>query len=170
VEGEKLEHVEGDVVGNEKVEHVKGNTFRWRLQVRHYEIDQLGHVNNAVYLNYLEQAAIAHCAALGFTPQRLIALGGLFVARRHEIDFLASAVAGDSLVVETWPAEMCGARAYRLYEVRRDDLQGAGALLVKARTLWAWVDVATGRPKPMPRALLDAFATTAAAPATPADV
>ncbi len=142
-----------------KAEGARESVFTWRLQVRYYEIDRLGHVNNAVYLNYLEQAAIAHCTALGFTPERLTALGGLFVARRHEIDFLASAVAGDRLIVRTWPSEMRGARAYRLYEVRRDDREGAGALLVRARTLWAWVDVVTGRPKPMPRTLLDAFTT-----------
>lgn len=148
---------------------VQGAVFTWRLQVRHYEIDQLGHVNNAVYLNYLEQAAIAHCAALGFTPARLAALGGLFVARRHEIDFLASAVAGDWLAVRTWPSEMRGARAYRRYEVRRDDQGGEGALLVKAQTLWAWVDITTGRPKPMPRALLDAFTAASGTGGAPAE-
>src|SRR5438874_9894812 len=59
-----------------------------RLRVRHYETDALGHVNNAVYLNYLEQAAIEHAAAMGFGQARLAELGGFFVVRRHEIDYL----------------------------------------------------------------------------------
>jgi len=42
-------------------------TFTTQLRVRHYEMDPLGHVNNAVYQNYLEQAAIEHSEHLGFT-------------------------------------------------------------------------------------------------------
>ncbi len=82
--------------------------FAAYFKVRHHEMDALGHVNNAVYLHYLEQAAIAHSDALGFTIARLAALGGVFIARRHEIDYLRPATAGDTLQVITWAAEMRG--------------------------------------------------------------
>ncbi len=128
--------------------------YELRLRVRSYEVDVLGHVNNAVYLNYLEQAATEHAAALGFGEARLTELGGLFVVRRHEIDYLRAAVAGDPLVVTTWPESLRGPRAYRAYEIRHEE---TGHQIVVARTLWAWIDPRSGRPRPIPREILDIF-------------
>src|SRR5215217_4437539 len=95
------------------------HSFETQLRVRHYEMDALGHVNNAVYLHYLEQAAIDHSAALGYDVARLRALGGLFIARRHEIDYLRPASAGDVLQVVTWAVELKGAQAVRDYAIYR---------------------------------------------------
>src|SRR5689334_938143 len=125
------------------------------LRVRTYEMDQLGHVNNAVYLNYMEQAATEHAEALGFGKERVMALGGLFVVRQHEVLYLGSAVAGDELEVTTWPEQLTGPRAIRSYLIHN---AATGKRLVAARTLWVWVDARTGRPRPMPREMLDAFA------------
>src|SRR5438552_1058780 len=72
-----------------------------RVRVRHYEMDSLGHVNNAVYLNYAEEAAIEHARQLGFDEARWRELGGAWVVRRHEIDYRLAAVAGDELDVTT---------------------------------------------------------------------
>lgn len=148
--------------------------FAAYFKVRHHEMDALGHVNNAVYLHYLEQAAIAHSDALGFTIARLAALGGVFIARRHEIDYLRPATAGDTLQVITWAAEMRGALAVRDYAIHRHDpvaggLPGDGFLpldfapagppLVRARTHWAWVDPAAGRPRRLPAGLAAVYLT-----------
>jgi acyl-CoA thioester hydrolase len=73
------------------------------FRVRFHEIDPLGHVNNAVYLTYLEQAAIDHAAVAGYDVERLRDLGGVFIARRHEVDYRLPARAGDWLRVTTWP-------------------------------------------------------------------
>ncbi len=148
------------------------------FRVRHYEMDALGHVNNAVYLHYLEQAAIQHSAAIGYPGARLAELGGLFIARRHEIDYLRPAVAGDLLQVVTWAAEMTGARALREYAIIRRDLPddghvpadsvlAAGAalpgdLIARARTVWVWVGVSDGRPRRIPIALRESFLATQA--------
>ncbi len=154
------------------------------FKVRHYEMDALGHVNNAVYLHYLEQAAIEHTAAVGFTFERLREIGGLFIARRHEIDYLRPATAGDVLQVVTWPVEMKGAVAIRDYEIYRQERRTgatgdpagdavpadrllppgyapAGELVVRARTQWVWVDTAQGRPRRMPTGMRDAFLAAA---------
>lgn len=147
--------------------------FVAHFRVRHHEMDALGHVNNAVYLHYLEQTAIEHSAALGFSDERLRELGGLFIASRHEIDYLRPAVAGDLLQVVTWVAEMGGARSRRDYAILRrsppadgrppaDGTLAAGEaapgeLLVRARTHWAWVGVADGRPRRIPPALRAVF-------------
>jgi len=143
------------------------------FRVRHHEMDALGHVNNAVYLHYLEQTAIEHSTALGYSGERLRELGGLFIASRHEIDYLRPAVAGDLLQVVTWVAEMGAARSRRDYAIlRREELADGrlpadlaltageaapGELLVRARTQWAWVGVADGRARRIPPALRAVF-------------
>ena len=89
------------------------HVYLLHVRVRYHELDPLGHVNNAVYLNWLEQAAIEHAEAAGWGAARLAELGGAFVARRHEVDYLRPAVAGDVLRVATWAESLDGARALR---------------------------------------------------------
>ncbi len=127
--------------------------YESRLRVRTYEVDTLGHVNNAVYLHYLEQAATEHAEAMGFDRARLAELGGLFVVRRHEIDYLGAALMGDDLRIVTWPDLIKGPRAIRRYEICH---AVSGKLLVQASTVWAWID-ARGRPRPVPCEIVDAF-------------
>jgi acyl-CoA thioester hydrolase len=145
-------------------------------RVRFSDLDPLGHVNNAVYVTYLEQAAIDHAAALDLGQDRLAELGGVFIARRHLIDFLKPAVADDRLQIVTWIGEMRGARAVRFYEIERragdaitdwprsdrrltanDTIAGFGDLILRARTDWAYVDPVSGRPRRMPPEVLAVF-------------
>ncbi len=128
--------------------------FTTQLRVRYHEMDALGHVNNAVYQHYLEQAAVEHSEHLGFNQERYQELGGVFVMRRIEIDYLRPAVAGDTLEVTTWLQKMRGPRAIRRYEIRK---QGDDQLLVTAEALWVWVDTSAMRPKAIPPQLLEAF-------------
>ncbi|MBW4455957.1 MAG: acyl-CoA thioesterase [Nostoc indistinguendum CM1-VF10] len=128
--------------------------FKTLLRVRHYEMDALGHVNNAVYQNYLEQAAIEHSEYLGLTLDVYRQVGGVFVMRRVEIDYLRPAVAGDTLEVTTWLKEMRGTRALRCYEIRKKNEDN---LLITAEALWVWVDAHTMRPRPIPSVMLDKF-------------
>jgi len=147
--------------------------FAAYFKVLHYEADTLGHVNNAAYLHYLEQAAIEHSAAVGFTSERYRELGGAFIVRRHEIDYLLPAAPGDILQVVTWPIELGQVRATRGYEIYRFLPTGAasaipadgflhptepptGDLLVRAQTAWVWAD-ANGRPRRMPPGMAEAF-------------
>jgi acyl-CoA thioester hydrolase len=117
-------------------------------------MDVLGHVNNAVYLHYLEQAAWEHSEHLGLTLAQYERLGGIFIMRKLEIDFIGSAVMGDTLAVATWIDEMRGARAIRKYEIAHAD---TGCVLVQATAVWAWVERATGRPRPIPAAVSELF-------------
>jgi acyl-CoA thioester hydrolase len=144
------------------------------FRVRFHELDPLGHVNNAVYLNYLEQTAIDHAAAEGYDAATLRERGGVFIARRHDITYLRPAVENDLLCVTTWPADMSGARAIRAYEITRltlganqsipedglrdvTDQPVCGEVIVSARTEWAFVDPVTGRPRRIPIEVRDAF-------------
>jgi acyl-CoA thioester hydrolase len=148
------------------------------VRVRFHECDPLGHVNNAVYLNYLEQIAIDHAASVGWPAERLrTETGAVFVARRHEIEYLRPALEGDVLRVRTWPQEMSGARGFRIYDVTRateppaeridrllapEELAPAprGEILVRARTEWAFMNVTTGRPQRIPPEVVVDFLTS----------
>jgi acyl-CoA thioester hydrolase len=82
-------------------------------------------------------------------------LGGVFVMRRVEIDYLRPAVASDTLEITTWLEEIRGTRARRRYEIRK---QNHDDLLVTAEALWVWVDTNSMRPRPIPDILLNKFA------------
>lgn len=133
--------------------------FTTQLQVRHYEMDSLGHVNNTVYQQYLEHAAVEHSTSLGFDLERYRQLGGFFVMRRIQIDYLQPAFAGEILEITTWLEHMRGTRATRRYEIRK---QGRDDLQIKAEALWVWVDMNTLRPRPIPELILAAFGELAA--------
>ena len=77
------------------------------------DIDRMGHVNNVVYLRYAQDAAVAHWYASA-TAEHVEAL--VWVARRHEIDYLKPAFEGERLVARTW----VGARRRDAGTVRRD--------------------------------------------------
>ena len=145
------------------------------VRVRFNECDPLGHVNNAVYLNYLEQVAIDHASAMGWSSQHLTEVAGaVFVARKHEITYHQPAFENDLLLVCTWPTEMRGARGMRTYTISRfsGDVPGwvdrtvpfaelpdvqRGDLIVSANTEWAFMNVETGRPVRIPAEITDAF-------------
>ena len=122
------------------------------VEVGAESIDELGHVNNVEILRWVEQIGRAHLEAVGYPLDRLLASGGAFVARRHEIDYRAATFLGDQLMVRTRVTGMGGARSVREVAVFRGD-----TLVAEARTDWAYVDPETMRPKRMPREVLEAF-------------
>jgi len=102
-------------------------------------IDRMGHVNNAVWVQWMEAMAGAHWEATAPAEQQA-AYAWLVV--RHEIDYRGNIREGEQAVATTWvagPPE--GARFERRYEFHNE----AGKLLVSARTQWAMLDLATGR-------------------------
>lgn len=124
------------------------------LTVRDGDLDELGHVNNANYLRYAEEAARAHSASRGLPLEAYMAMGALPVVRRHEIRYRRPARAGEQLAVTTEITRLDGRRATRHTDIRRAD---DGALLAEADTEWVWVDAERGRPVRVPRSVLEAF-------------
>ena len=128
--------------------------FEHPLTVSPAEIDELGHANNQVYLAWLNAAALAHTAAQGWPQDAYLQRGAGWLVRRHEIEYLAPARAGEALTVRTWVATMERATSLRRYEiVRRKD----GAHVAVASTLWAFVDYQTGRLQRIPAEIARAF-------------
>jgi acyl-CoA thioester hydrolase len=125
------------------------------------EIDEQGHANNVCFVSWMQEAAVAHSASLGWTADRYRQLGTGWVARSHTIEYLRPALAGDEITIETRVADMKKATSVRVYRiVRRAD----GELLAKAETNWAFVNYATGRPTRILREIVEAFQTAKEAP------
>ncbi len=128
--------------------------FRHCVEVTEADMDELGHANNIGYLRWLQDAAVAHSSAVGLTFARYVELGGVFVVRRHEIDYLRPCVRGEVLEVRTHVASVQAAKSERKYEIVRlaDDV-----MIARAMTTWGFVDVTTGRPMRIPEAVYVAF-------------
>jgi acyl-CoA thioester hydrolase len=130
--------------------------YRQQRRVQWSDVDPTGHVNNAVYLSYLEDCAIRDAVFRGWPVQRMIEEGGFaIVARRYRIEYRGQALLDEELEVSTWVAEVKRVTAVRHYAIRR---VADGALLTRARALWVWVDVETGRPVRIPRNFVEDFA------------
>ena len=128
--------------------------FTSRFPVRQHELDLLGHVNNAVYLNWAEQVAIDHVEALGFGREWATARGGGWVVREHRITYHRPVRYGDVVLVTTLPLELGGVRGVRRTEIHRESDR---ALMAEAVTDWIWVRLPDGRPGRVPAELLSAF-------------
>jgi acyl-CoA thioester hydrolase len=121
--------------------------FEIRRRVEAADLDERQHVNNVVYLRWVQEVAIAHWQA----DAPAVALAEIaWVALRHEIDYLYPSRLGDELVVATWVGRAEGLTFERHTEVRRAE---DGRVAARARTLWCPVDAASGRPRRVPAEL-----------------
>lgn len=101
--------------------------------------DELGHVNNAVYVRWLQDIAVAHWDHVA--PQAARA-AYIWVVSRHEIDYRAPCLPGETLQAETWGENPKGARFDRCTRISGPD----GSVRVEARTTWVIMDRALMRP------------------------
>jgi acyl-CoA thioester hydrolase len=127
-------------------------TARWR--VRSYELDSNGHVNNSVYLAYVEEVAVRHAEAVGFGKVWTTHHGGVWVVRQHAIVYHLPAIYGDELELTTTLIEVRGARGVRETSIARAT---DGTRLTDVTTEWVWVRATDGRPTRVPADLIEAF-------------
>lgn len=128
--------------------------YSMALDVVEEHIDELDHVSNLVYLQWVLDVARAHSDARGFDHAAYRALGGIFNVRRHEIDYLVPARLGDRIELTTWVDPWKRAWCVRRTEIARAE---GGPLLARAATTWVFVDLQTRRPTRIPDALRTAF-------------
>jgi acyl-CoA thioester hydrolase len=129
------------------------------LTVRPEDIDEYDHVNNAVYLTWLDRAAWSHSAALGVPLEQCLALRRGMAAQRIEIDYLRAAMAGDRVRAATWIVSADGRlRAERRFQIRRPS---DGATLARARIDYVCINLDTGRAVRMPETFARAYVVTA---------
>jgi acyl-CoA thioester hydrolase len=115
------------------------------------DIDELGHVNNVVYVRWVQEIATAHWQAVATVEQQADLA---WVVARHEIDYKHPAMLGEPLLGRTWVGSAV-ARAFERHTeiVRERD----GRLLARARTLWCPISRATGRVITVGDAVRDRF-------------
>lgn len=126
--------------------------FVWETRAADAHLDVFGHVNNAVYVDWMQKCAWAHWADDGHDPEDLQGVSRGMAILRSEVDYLAHGRAGDRVGVAVW-VTMCDGklRAERRFQVRR---LADGVTL--ARGLWklACFDLASGRPARMVEPLI----------------
>jgi acyl-CoA thioester hydrolase len=114
-------------------------------------IDELGHVNNAVWVQWIQQVAVAHWDAVA-DPKHKDAY--FWVVVRHEIDYLRPAHEGDHVTARTWIGDaLQGARSERVVEFIGPD----GKHCVRSKTQWAIIDKSLGRPVRVPAEVVAPF-------------
>lgn len=129
--------------------------FQSRRRVEWRDIDPAQHVNNAIYLAYVEDCGVQAMATHGWPPSRIQAGGAALVTRRHRLEYRQPALLDDELELVTWLSHVKQTSAVRHHTITR---LGDGALLARARTYWDWVDAGAGQPAPIPAAFLEDLA------------
>ncbi|ARV14284.1 acyl-CoA thioesterase [Polaribacter sp. SA4-12] len=114
------------------------SVFSLKFIVKSSDIDDLNHVNNVSYVQWMDTVAFEHLAHLtkdNPLPEYV------WVVMRHEIDYLKQAVLGDEVIAKTWVGKTRGFTSERLMEFYKDDV-----LILKAKTIWAMLDSKTYKP------------------------
>ena len=125
--------------------------FEMIVSVLPEDIDQQNHVNNTVYLRWVQEVATAHWRALATADAREN-IG--WVVLRHEIDYKTPACVGDEVVLRTWVGKSTRLTFERFTEIRRS---GDDQLLSNARTLWCPINAQTARPVRVPAEVREQF-------------
>ena len=122
-----------------------------KLQAKPADIDELGHVNNAVWVRWIQELATAHWNTIA--PEAAKARY-IWVVTRHEIDYRGNIGVGTEVTGRTWIADPPrGARFWRNSRFTDAD----GKTIVEAKTNWAIIERAKGRVVRVPSDLADLF-------------
>ena len=122
-----------------------------RLTVTDADIDVQDHVNNVVYLRWVQDVAIAHWEVVATAAMRA---STVWVVRRHELDYLSPALPGDEIIAQTWVGTATAATFERHTEILR---AADRKILAKARSVWCVLDPASGRPKRIDKEMRERF-------------
>jgi acyl-CoA thioester hydrolase len=113
--------------------------FSIEIVTQQADIDEMNHVNNVVYVRWVQEVATAHWLSMASKDLRH---NYSWMLLRHEIDYLGQAFLGDRLTGTTWVGEAKGATFERFVELSKD-----GKVITKSRTVWALLDAKTLKPR-----------------------
>ena len=115
------------------------------------DIDENGHVNNVVYLDWAQQLAIAHWTSRARAEDQQ---AYAWIALRHEVDYRRPLLPGETAQARTWVSDTTeGPRFERFVRIDGPD----GAMCAQVRTVWVLIEKATGRPKRVPPHMVEMF-------------
>jgi acyl-CoA thioester hydrolase len=123
------------------VVHPNDNDFSIPITISDDDIDAMNHVNNVVYVRWVQEVAEAHWDAIATEE---IKKNFLWVVLRHEIDYVTPALKDDLLVATTWVEETTGPRSDRFVQISNSK---TGKTIAKAKTVWCMLDGVTFRPR-----------------------
>ena len=136
-----------------------GNPHIVTLEVLAADIDAYDHVNNSVYLAWLDRAAWSHSGTLGLSLEQCVAMRRGMAAHRTEIDYLKAALLGDRVLVGTWILNTDSKlRVERRFQIRRAT---DGETLSRARIDYVCINLDSGRAVRMPDSFRNAYVVTA---------
>ncbi len=123
-------------------------------------IDANGHVNNVQYVQWMQDAALAHSAALGWPSARYAALNRTWIIRSHTIEYFHSAYEGELIWVQTWVATFQRIKSLRKFRFFRPSDE---TVLAKASTLFIFCDTVSGKPATIPPEVVQDYPIVATA-------
>ncbi len=129
-------------------------THERTFRVRHYECDPYGHLNNTNYLRYMQETAFDASAAAGYDMTRYRSMDRTWLIRETDIEYNQPVRYNEAVIVKTWVIDFWRVHSRRAYEFYR---ASTGDLVALAVTDWAFLEVSTARPAPIPEALIAAF-------------
>jgi len=134
------------------------NPFTISIKVSDIEIDQLGHANNQVYLEWMMRAAHKHSESLGLSVDDYLSIGVAMVAKKHEINYLSATYVDENLIAGTWIATNDNRfNSTRKYQIIRMNDQKT---ILRAETNWVSLNIDTGKPQRMPDEFIHCYKPT----------
>ena len=125
--------------------------FRQDFAPKAADIDENGHVNNVVYLDWAQQLATAHWRSKAPADAQA---QWAWIALRHEVDYRRALLPGETAHARTWVAAATeGPRFDRFVRIDAAD----GAMCAQAKTTWVLIEQATGRPRRVPAWMVEMF-------------
>ena len=115
------------------------NLFEQKHTVTANEIDEYNHVNNVVYVQWMQNISDAHWKEL---TKNATNIDYVWFVIRHEVDYKNQAVLGDKITLRTWVGKTEGIKSVRHFEIYRDE-----TLLVKSQTTFCLLDAITKKPR-----------------------
>ena len=135
------------------------NIGRLEIVVPQEAIDSNGHVNNVQYVQWMQDAALAHSASLGWPTERYAALQRTWIIRSHSIEYFHSAYQGELLYVDTWVSTVQRIKSLRKFRFFRP---ADKVVLAKASTLFIFCDTINGKPASIPPEVVQDYPIVAA--------
>jgi len=127
--------------------------YELEIPVQPADIDQIGHVNNVVYLRWVQEVAIAHWGTLASEDQKQKLL---WVVTKHEIEYKRPAIANDTIIARTWVGEARNRNFARHTDLLR---KADRKLLARAVTLWTPIDSDTRKPVDVDASVYELFSS-----------
>lgn len=128
--------------------------FCHRRQVTPATVDVNGHLNNVVYVQWMQDVAVQHSDAQGLDRQRYRELQATWVVRTHTIHYLRPAFVDQAIELQTWVADLKRSTSLRRYRFVH---AAERVVLAEAETNWVYFDLRRGRPATIPAEVRDAF-------------